>query len=56
VAIGSRRVVFLLGGREGVVSATVAKEAKQELVRVRGLDVMLDTPVPARGYDGSSRK
>jgi hypothetical protein len=39
VAVGGCRVVFLLGGREGVVSAAVTDEAEQEFVSIGGLDV-----------------
>ena len=59
VAVGGCRVVFLLGGWEGVVSTAVTEEAKQELVRIGGLDVRvvtLDSPFLTRGYDGNSRK
>ena len=39
MAVGSCRVVFLLGGREGVIAAAVAEKTEQELIGVGALEV-----------------
>jgi hypothetical protein len=41
VTIAGRRVVFLLGGWEGVIAASIAKEAEQELISVGALQVFI---------------